>query len=59
MAGKTEKQAENQRERERERGMGGGQGPFKREYSECVQEVSLVAIAEDVSCQDPKGRPAY
>ena len=37
---------------------GGGQGPsFIREHSECAQEVLLVAAAEDISCQDPKGRP--
>ena len=27
------------------------------ECSKCAQEVLLVAAAEDVSCQDPKGRP--
>ena len=36
--------------------MGDGQGPpFKREHSECAQEVLLVAAAEDVY---PKVRPA-
>ena len=38
---------------ERQREMGGGQNPpFKRECSECVQEVLLVAATEDVSYQD-------
>lgn len=42
---------------ERERKMKGGQDPFKRKGSECAEEVLLVAAAEDVSCEDPKGRP--
>lgn len=38
--------------------MGGGQGlPFKREHSERAEQVLLVAVAEDTSCQNPKGRP--
>lgn len=34
-------------EKREEREMGGGQGPFKEERSECVQEVLLVSSAED------------
>ena len=30
---------------------------MKRERSECTQEELLVAAAEDVACQDHKGRP--
>ena len=54
-ARQIDKQTNEDREKERE--MGGRQGPFKREHSECAQEVLLVATAEDVSCQDPKSRP--
>lgn len=36
----------------------GGQGPpSKREHSRCAQKVLLVASAESISYQDPKGRP--
>ena len=43
---------------ERQREMGGRQGHFKRERSKYAQEVLFVAADEDISCQDPKGRPA-
>lgn len=39
-------------ETQRERKMKGGQDPFKKEGSECAEEVLLVAAAEDVSCED-------
>lgn len=42
---------EGGRER-KEKDMGGGQGPIKRDRSECTQEVLPVAAAED-----PRGRP--
>lgn len=54
--GETVRQAEKQRERGTGEG-GSGQGPFKRECNECAQEMLLVVSAEDVSCQNPKGRP--
>lgn len=51
------RRAEKQREKERE--TGGEQGPaFKRDLREHVQQVFLVAAAEDASRQDLKGRPA-
>lgn len=44
--------------KEREKDVGGGQGPpFKRGCSKCTQEVLLMAAAEDLTCQAPKGRP--
>ncbi|MGE9574796.1 hypothetical protein ACQP3C_27555, partial [Escherichia coli] len=43
-------------ERERGRNMGGGQGPFKRDSSECAQVELFVAAAEDISHQNPKDR---
>lgn len=52
-AGGRQRQAEMERERNTE--MGGVQGPFRREHSECPQEVLLVAAAQDIACQDPKG----
>lgn len=49
------RERESGREREGERG---GQGsPIKKEPSECTWEVLLVSAAEDISFQDPKGRP--
>ena len=56
---KSSRRERGERGREREVGdMGSGQGPpIKREHSERAQEVLLVAAAEDVPCQEPKGRP--
>lgn len=42
-------------ERKEQIEMGGGQGPFRREHSECVQEVLLVAAAQD-SLSGPQGQ---
>lgn len=43
---------------EEEKEVGDEQGPpFIRELSECTHEGLFVAAAENVSCQDPKGRP--
>lgn len=30
---------------------------FLRKHSECSQEVLLVAAAEEIACEDPRGRP--
>ena len=49
-----DRQRIGEEERERERW---GQGPIKREGSELAEQVLLVAAAEDLSCQNPKGRP--
>ena len=46
-ARQTDKQTNEDREKEGE--IGGWQGPFKREHSECAQEVLLVATAEDIN----------
>ena len=43
-----EKKRETDRWTETEGEMRGGQGPFKREHSECVQVVFSVATAEDL-----------
>lgn len=53
VGGKTETGRDGERKEQRE--MGGGQGRFRREHSECPQEVLLVAAAQDIACQDPKG----
>lgn len=59
------KAAEEKRETEREkrrrikkRKMGGGQGPFNRDYNDCIQLVLLVTAAEGImSPQDTNDRP--
>lgn len=43
------------REKEREKDRG-GYGPFKRENNEYAQVVLLMAAAEGIFCQNPKGR---
>lgn len=55
--GGQEKAGEDKREeRQRKKEMGGGQGPFYGEHSECAQDMLLMTIAEDIACQNPKGR---
>ena len=55
---RKKKEGGRKRERKREGEMGGGQGPpFNREHSVCAQEVLLLAAVEDLSCQEPRGRP--
>lgn len=46
-----------EKERQVDRQEVGKAYPFKRECSECAQEVLLVTEAENISCQDLKGRP--
>lgn len=51
-------QERRKRERGRRKEMRGGQGPlFLRKHGECSQEVLLVAAAEEIACEDPRGRP--
>lgn len=48
-SGRREERArETDGDRGRKREMGSGQGPFKRESSECAQEGLLVAAAKDI-----------
>ena len=49
----NQRPGETDREGQRKRKMGSGKDPFKREHSECAQEMLLVAAAEDIACQNP------
>lgn len=41
-------------EEQRQTEDGDRQGPFKRDCSECAQEVPFMVAAEDIACQDPR-----
>lgn len=55
--GQDSRRGETGREKGTEKEIGDGQSPFKRGLSECAQWVLLMGAAEEVSSQDPKGRP--
>lgn len=57
---RRERERDRQRQRQKEGKMGGGQGPYKRELSECAQVVFFAATAKGVYPKvQPEQMPEY